>query len=299
MDLSIVMSTFNRPEDTLRFLESLEATVTRSSVAWEVVVVDNNSTDHTPDVVAAYIGRAGYPLRLVTERKKGRSAGINAGIHATTGHYLAFTDDDILVTPEWVQCIIDYFDAHAEAGCIGGMVKLFNPEDAPITINTSPIHAVIDNASFTPHNTPILGCNTAIRKSLLDQIGLFDLELGVGTPTRSGEDVDLIYRTITSGYEVHYVPEIVVFHNHGRRTSEQIKHLRKGYGYGLGAFYAKYFLVSDRQVMRWAYWDARQTLKTHTLGVLFSAKSRQELKQLYYILIGVLVYRKNHLRNQP
>jgi GT2 family glycosyltransferase len=179
------------------------------------------------------------------------------------------------------------------------MVKLFNPEDAPITINTSPVHAVVDNATFTPHNTPILGCNTAVRRSLLDRIGLFDLELGVGTPTRSGEDVDLIYRVITSGYEVHYVPEIVVYHNHGRRTSEQIKHLRKGYGYGLGAFYAKYFSASDRQIMRWAYWDIRQTLKSHVLRALFSVKSREELLQVYYVLVGMLIYRRNHKNLQP
>lgn len=294
MDLSIVMSTFNRPEDTLRFLASLETTLTRTNVEWEVIVVDNNSTDNTPDLVASYIDKAGYPLRLVTERRKGRSAGINAGIHASSGRYLAFTDDDILVTPDWVQCIVDYLDQHPEAGCVGGMVKLFNTADAPITINTSTVLAVIDHASFTPHNTPILGCNTAIRRSLLNSIGLFDLELGVGTPTRSGEDVDLVYRVLKSGLEVHYVPAIVVFHNHGRRTPDQIRHVRRGYGYGLGAFYAKYFAASDRQVMRWAYWDARRTIMKNIARALVSAKSRAELMQIYYVAIGMLLYLRYH-----
>ena len=299
INLSIVMSTFNRPDDTLRFLESLEKTVTRPEVRWEVVVVDNNSTDNTPAIVSSYMARAGYPLQLITERRKGRSAGINAGIQACSGRYLAFTDDDVVVTPEWVQGIVDYFDRHPDAGCIGGMVKLFNPEDAPITINTSPVHAEVDRATFTPHNTPILGCNTAVRRSLLDTIGLFDLELGVGTPTRSGEDVDLIYRAISSRCEVHYVPDIVVHHNHGRRTSGQIRNLRKGYGYGLGAFYAKYFSVSDRQVMRWAYWDLRHAIQSHVFRVLFSAKSREELLRVYYVLVGMLIYKRNHMRLKP
>jgi len=299
MNLSVVMSTFNRPNDTLRFLESLEKTVTRRGVQWEVVVVDNNSTDNTAAVVASYINRARYPLRLITEHQQGRSAGINAGIRACSGGYLAFTDDDVLVTPEWVQGIVDYFDKHPEAGCIGGMVKLFNPDDAPITISTSSVYAVVDRTTFTPHNTLIFGCNTAVRRSLLDEIGLFDLELGVGTPTRSGEDVDLVYRVITSSCEVHYVPEIVVHHNHGRRTSKQIKQLRKGYGYGLGAFYAKYFSSSDRQVMRWAYWDLRHTITCHILRALFFVKSREELRRIYYVLVGMLIYRRNHKSLQP
>lgn len=299
MNLSVVMSTFNRPDDTLRFLESLEKTETRPGVQWEVIVVDNGSTDRTPDVVRSYIARAGYALQLISEARKGRSSGINAGIRAATGRYLAFTDDDIVVTPDWVQGIIDYLDRHPEAGCIGGMVKLHNPADAPITITTSETHAVIDSSTFTPHNPQILGCNTAIRRSLLDEIGLFDAELGVGTPTRSGEDVDLLHRVLTSNCELHYVPEIVVHHNHGRRTAQQIRSVMKGYGYGLGAFYAKYFSSSDRQVMRWAYWDLRHTIGRHVLRALFAVKSRAELLRLVHVLLGMLIYKRHHKSLQP
>lgn len=294
MDLTIVMSTCNRATDTLRFLESLETTQCRPEIQWEVIVVDNNSTDHTPTVVADYIPRAGYPLKLVKETRKGRSAGINAGINAARGRFLALTDDDIIVTPNWVQEIIDYFDHNELAGCIGGMVKLFNPEDAPITIKTDTTPAIIDQTNFTPHDTPVLGCNTAIRRSVLDKIGLFDLELGVGTPTRAGEDVDLVYRVLKTGFQVHYAPSIVVFHNHGRRTAEQIRHLKRGYGYGLGAFYAKYFQLSDRQVMQWAYWDMRSTIRRHLPRSLFNRKSREEIRQVYYTLIGTTLYLRHH-----
>lgn len=299
MDLSIVMSTCNRAADTQRFLESLETIQCRAGIQWEVIVVDNNSTDATPTVVSDYIPRAGFPLRLVKETRKGRSAGINAGINAAAGRYLALTDDDIIVTPNWAQEIIDHFDRHDNAGCIGGMVKLFNPEDAPITIKTDPTPAIIDRSNFTPHDTPVLGCNTALRRSVLDQIGLFDLELGVGTPTRSGEDVDLVYRILNTGMEVHYAPSIVVYHNHGRRTAAQIKHLKKGYGYGLGAFYAKYFRLSDRQVMRWAYWDIRTTVRRHLPKILFNPKSREEIRQIYYTLVGTALYLRHHEKAPP
>ena len=296
MDLSVIMSTFNRPEDTGRFLQSLTFTSSTRPLEWEVIAVDNNSTDNTPDVIADQISRVNFPLRLVRERRKGRSAGINAGIHASSGRYIAFTDDDILVTPNWCQSIVDYLDKNPEVGCVGGKVKLYDSRDAPITINESPDLAIVTLDSFTPFNTPLLGCNTAIRRSLLDTLGSLDVELGVGTPTYSGEDVDLIYRVLKSGFQVHYVPDIAVYHNHGRRTSDQLTRLRKGYARGLGAFYAKHIKLRDPRVTRWAYWDLRQTLSRHLVPSLWSAQSRREILQFWNVVSGMLVYQQHHRR---
>lgn len=294
MDLTIVMSTCNRAIDTQRFLESLETTQCRPEVKWEVIVVDNNSTDQTSAVVSEYIQRAGYPLKLLLEARKGKSAGVNAGISAARGKIIALTDDDIIVTQDWVQGIIDYFQQNELAGCIGGMVQLFNPADAPITIKTDPTPAIVEHANFTPHNTPVFGCNAAIRRTVLDETGLFDLELGPGTPMRAAEDIDLVYRIAKAGFQIHYVPSIMVFHNHGRRTQEQVRRIRRDYGYGMGALYAKYFKLFDRQIMRCAYWDIRDTLRRNILRCMFDKESREQMRNVYYNLIGILLYLRHH-----
>lgn len=297
MDLTIVMSTCNRATDTQRFLESLETTQCRPEIQWEVIVVDNNSTDQTSPIVSAYIEHAGYPLKLIKETQKGKSAGVNAGIHVARGRILALTDDDVIVTPNWVQGIIDYFEKNELAGCVGGMVKLFNPEDAPITIKTDPTPAIVDHTNFTPHNTPVFGCNASIRRSVLEKIGLLDVELGPGIPTRAAEDIDLVYRVVKAGFQAHYVPSIVVFHNHGRRTEEQIRRIRRDYGYGMGALYAKYFKLSDRKIMRCAYWDIRGTIRQNLPHCLFDKDSREQLRHVYYNLMGILLYLRYHKKS--
>jgi GT2 family glycosyltransferase len=137
-----------------------------------------------------------------------------------------------------------------------------------------------------------------VRCALLDEIGFFDPELGVGTPTGAGEDVDLIYRFIAAGCQVHYVPEVVVDHNHGRRTRAQVRRVKRAYSHGLGAFYAKYFLASDRRVMKWAYWDIRDTLRSHALRALFLAKSREEILHLFQVLIGMSIYRRHRAHSR-
>jgi len=101
MDLSVVICTHNRATKLTSVLEHLQSLVAPGDTSWEIVVVDNGSTDNTPAVIAAVAARAGVPVRYVYEGRPGSGAARNAGISESTGEIVAFTDDDIFPAVDW------------------------------------------------------------------------------------------------------------------------------------------------------------------------------------------------------
>src|ERR1051325_8220991 len=101
MRFSVIIATYNRADELVKTLESL--TQLESSGPWEVIIVDNNSSDNTRDVVLERIDSFPVPLRYVMEREQGRSAALNAGIRIAQGEILAVTDDDVRVDPMWLR----------------------------------------------------------------------------------------------------------------------------------------------------------------------------------------------------
>src|SRR5438045_4488786 len=111
MKYSIVIATYNRApvlRDTLASLARLTP-----NVPWEVIVVDNNSTDETPVVVRAAAQTFPVPLRYAFERQQGRSAALNCGFDLAGGQIIVTTDDDVRVPPDWLNRIAAGLEAHA------------------------------------------------------------------------------------------------------------------------------------------------------------------------------------------
>src|ERR1043165_6456419 len=100
MRFSVIIATYNRADEVVKTLESLQGL--ESSGPWEVIIVDNNSTDNTRDVVLERVNSFPVPLRYIMEKEQGRSAALNAGIRAAKGEILAITDDDVRVGPHWL-----------------------------------------------------------------------------------------------------------------------------------------------------------------------------------------------------
>ncbi len=288
--VSIIVSTRNRAEYTRRFLNSLQYVTVGPDCRWELVLVDNGSTDHTAELVHSFCQEANYPIKFHTEKQRGKSRALNMGIAAAQGTVLAFTDDDVFVSPDWIKIICDYFDQNHDIDCIGGTVLLFNPQDAPITIKLSQEPAVVDAASFAPDDIPILGCNMAIRADALKEIGPFDIDIGPGATIVAGEDLDMLYRLVRRGHSIAYVPEMLVYHNHGRRSQKDVQDLKTGYMVGRGAFYTKYLLQKDGLVALWAYREIKSILLRDLPKIPYNQKSRQHLKDLFHILSGASTY---------
>src|SRR5215211_6918793 len=101
MKFSVIIATYNRAEELVKTLESLKNL--ESTGPWEVIIVDNNSSDNTREVVLERVESFPDPLRYIMEKEQGRSEALNAGIRVAQGEILAITDDDVLFYPQWLN----------------------------------------------------------------------------------------------------------------------------------------------------------------------------------------------------
>ena len=217
MKFSILIATFNRDEVLQQTLESLAGL--RPDGPWEVIVVDNNSSDRTRDVVEAAAGTFPAPLRYLFEREPGRSAALNTGFRAAEGDIIVTTDDDVRVDPDWLDRIAAGFDAH---GCdyVGGRVLPLWPAEVPgwLPARNEVLCGVIALIDYGPH--PIrygarvpLGVNMAIRRDALRRAGDFDSRIGRKAGTLLGQEVrEWCVRAHAAGLVGYYVPDVVVHH---------------------------------------------------------------------------------------
>src|SRR4051812_29433765 len=110
MVVSVVIATRNRADRLRQALDSLERMSVPNTLSWELIVVDNGSTDGTRQVVNDCEARTIVPLRYVIEPRDGKSVALNAGVRAATGDVIAFTDDDCVMSPEWLTAIAIEFE---------------------------------------------------------------------------------------------------------------------------------------------------------------------------------------------
>ena len=120
MQISLVLCTRNRAEQLCCTLESATRIRMPDGLAWDFVLVDNGSTDHTADVVADVDGR--LPIRRVVAFAPGLSNVRNCGLAAARGDYICWTDDDMIIDANWLAARTEAFARHPEATVFGGVI---------------------------------------------------------------------------------------------------------------------------------------------------------------------------------
>lgn len=233
MTISLIICTRDRAGPLERCLAAISRIHYHG--VWELVVVDNGSTDDTALVVRRFAALQNFPVRLVTEPVQGLSNARNAGVAGATGAILLFTDDDCYVEPDILDAVSAAF-ADPGVGFASGRVRLFDPEDYPVTINESTEPRRFAARHFLPAGA-VKGANLAFRRSVLDSIGPFDPLFGSGALFPS-EDADAAMRAALAGWDGVYDPAIVVWHHHGRRVDD-VAALYRAYDIGRGAYHAK------------------------------------------------------------
>ena len=129
MRVSVVICTWNRCDLLRRTLESLRSLVVPANQEWELLVVNNNSSDATDEVITAFQGF--LPLRRVFESEVGLSRARNAGVRAATGELILFTDDDVLVGPNWMMAYLDALKLWPDARYFGGVIRPWFAVEVP------------------------------------------------------------------------------------------------------------------------------------------------------------------------
>lgn len=217
--LSIVVATYNRAPYLLRTLESL-ARQTLAPALFEILVVNNNSSDDTPGTVAGFAGR--YPqlqVRMVTETSQGISYARNCGIASSVGEYIVFIDDDEEASPEFAKNYFCFFENNPGLDAAGGAVIPVYEAPLPAWYSYY-IEKMITGAfdlgdrmvPFRGNHYPGVG-NSGFRRRLFERFGNFNTALGrSGTNPMGGEEKDFFLRVRAQGVCYYYVPGAEIYH---------------------------------------------------------------------------------------
>lgn len=209
--ISIVVCTCNRAGLLREAVASLTRLRTDDRFRYEIIIVDNASTDETPSVIEQLVEAESVPIRGVREVRKGVSFARNRGISEARGEWIAFFDDDQEAEPDWLLRLLELAQRRA-CRVVGGAVKL-NVDDSVLD-SLGPFAQALFGGTASknveqPYNrkfAPGAG-NLMLHRDLFKQVGTFETSL-----TEGGEDTDLYRRIRQAGIDAWYTPDAVVLH---------------------------------------------------------------------------------------
>ena len=241
MFVSVVICSYNRAAYIGAALDSLYHQ-TASKDNFEVIVVDNNSSDGTDEVVKTW--RAANPdghFYYSTETKQGASFARNKGAAIAKADWLCFMDDDAIATPDYIQNIIRHTQEHPSVLGFGGkIIPKYIPEEPRWmsyyvsslvgNFDYAPVACAFENGKYP------LESNMILKKSAFDLVGGFNEAIPgvVGTLRIGGEGKELFYKVIALGEKIYYDPSICVYHvvEVKKLTPEYMYRVASGIGRG-------------------------------------------------------------------
>jgi glycosyltransferase involved in cell wall biosynthesis len=283
---SIIIPTRNRMAQLARCLDHVSAI--RNAETWELIVVDNDSTDGTPEFLQAFAQRSPIAMRVLKAPGANASRTRNTGAQAARGELLIFIDDDCYVQSDIVDQYRKIFE-DATVGFVGGRILLYDRTDYPLTINESEVEVRFSAREPVPCGI-VQSANMAIRQRAFMAVGGFDVRLGPGTPF-VGEDWELQTRIGAEGWSGGYFPGPTVSHHHGRKRREARKRIRS-YNLGSGAVYLK-LLANPR---------TRRPYLPHVVRRIIGDLKFHQIKvatQIYGAILFLLQNRHNLLESMP
>lgn len=222
LDITVLICTRNRAEQLKAVLASAAAMRAPDGLRWELVVVDNGSTDHTPDVVRSFADR--LPIRTVREDAAGLSNARNRGVAEARGRYICWTDDDVVIDEGWLAAYAAAFCAHPEAAVFGGRIRPVLEPPTPAWFarlaDSWPLSTLLACRDFGDIPIPFdfarglspWGANFAVRTAEQRRVR-YEPALGVSPHHRRvGEEAEVIYRILESGAGGWWTPDAVVTH---------------------------------------------------------------------------------------
>jgi glycosyltransferase involved in cell wall biosynthesis len=256
--VSVVVCTRNRLASVKRCLQAFD--VVQTDASWELIVIDNGSTDGTSDFLDSLpTCMGGGDLLLGREARTGVSRARNAGIDLARGEIIAFIDDDCYVAPDFVSTVADAFTSDPGLGFLAGRVLLFDKTDIHFTIKEDTRPASYPARTFLASGS-VHGANMAFRREVLEHIGGFNDLFGPGS-FFIAEDCVAAADALWSGFRGAYDPRPTVYHHHGRRTEADLRSVARNYDIGRGAYFARFILRHDSRRLYLKAWFGRVTLE--------------------------------------
>ncbi len=222
MKASIVICTYNRSKSLARTLDTLAA---QSGTDWEgieVIVVDNNSTDDTKEIVESFA--ATLPVGYVRESRQGLAFARNRGVAEARSDFVLFTDDDVRLDDKWLGAYLKAASDHPDAGFFGGrIVPDWQNTPKPRWLRDERmalLRGILvafdfgeETRAYREGDEGPVGASFGVRRRLFDEIGRFRTDLGViGTSRGRGEDTEFLSRARVRGAQGVYVGEALCWH---------------------------------------------------------------------------------------
>ncbi|WP_414565646.1 MULTISPECIES: glycosyltransferase [unclassified Anabaena] len=240
--ISAIICTHNRDTYLGAAIDSLLAQ--DFAAEFEVVVIDNGSSDRTREVVEQRLGDT--RVKYFFEPTLGLSVARNTGAKVARAEILAYLDDDAVASTSWLQVLYAAYEDNSQLAIAGGKVTLLWPPDIqpPQWLSTglaSNLGAYdlgdsmiyIEKPGLTPR-----GLNYSIRRSFLEEIGGFDPHLGrVGKNLLSNEELQMTELALQRGWQVAYLPDALVAHNVAPERLKRSWFLNRGWWQGISECY--------------------------------------------------------------
>ncbi|CAD5954280.1 MULTISPECIES: glycosyltransferase [Planktothrix] len=250
--ISAIICTHNREQYLGLAIDSL---LQQDFSDFEIIVVDNASTDRTRQVVESRLPNP--KLRYIYEPVTGLSVARNTGAKNSQSPIIAYLDDDAIATPQWLRVLYSAYENHPKLAIAGGKVTLIWPEKIipPPWLsdnlagnlgeyNLGDQWVEIKNPGLTPR-----GLNYSIRRSFLEKIGGFDVNLGrVGKRLLSNEELQMTELALQQGWQVAYVPEALVAHHVAPERVNRAWFMERGWWQGISECYREQLAGRDGMV---------------------------------------------------
>ena len=238
MRITVAICTWNRCALLKETLEQVARLAIPNGLEWELLVVNNNSTDATEEVLASFASH--LPLRAIMEAEPGLSNARNRAVREATGDYVLWTDDDVLVDERWMTAYCEAFVRWPEAAIFGGNIRPWFEGTPPewLVRVWSRVASAYASRDLGEESVPLsrevlpFGANFAVRMREQRRY-LYDPHLGVRPDSViGGEETTVIIRMLEDGVTGRWVPSARVRH-YIPATRQTIPYLRKYFkGYG-------------------------------------------------------------------
>jgi glucosyl-dolichyl phosphate glucuronosyltransferase len=217
-NISVIICSYNRARSLGRTIGSVAEQSLSKAFDWEVLIVDNNSTDTTKEVVGEYQRRYPERIRYIFEPQQGISHARNSGVREARGEILAFIDDDETADPDWLQNLTANLHSGEWAGAGGPVMPSWTGPrpnwlkvDSPFTLG--PLAAWTADPKRELLTAAPVGANMAYRKEVFGWFGGFRTDLGrIGKILLHGEDTEFGRRLIAAGQKLRYEPLAITHH---------------------------------------------------------------------------------------
>jgi glycosyltransferase involved in cell wall biosynthesis len=208
--VSIVVPTYNRAGMLRRALQSLVFQETDGHFLYEILVIDDASTDETSHVVKEVSARSHVSIRYIREKGKGYPDALNRGIKEATGKWITFFDDDQLAESDWLKNLLAVA-LQIGAGCVGGTIKLELPQERLMCLGPVCRGMLGEQINNEPkrcqgRHLPS-GGNMLVDRKVFEKIGYFDNTLSDG-----GCDSDFIIRARIANFSIWFAPDAIIYH---------------------------------------------------------------------------------------